>query len=68
MSGPVTPPATQAKRIHDALAEFYAFGAPEDLLKYALCDLRHMADTEGLCFGSVDQKAYRSYRKERDAQ
>ena len=60
-------PATQAKRIHDALAEFYTFGAAEDLLEYALCDLRHLADAAGLCFGSLDQRAYRSYQKERDA-
>ena len=34
-------------------------------MEYALCDLRHLADQHVICFGSMDQRGYRTYLQEK---
>lgn len=67
MSAPNNTPAIQAKRILDALTALYpdANGNVSELMEYALCDLRHLADQHVICFGSTDQKGYRTYLQEK---
>ncbi len=36
-----------------------------DAMSFALCDLRHLADQEGLAFGLWDRRGYRFYIAER---
>ena len=58
----------QSDRIKDALQAVY--DDTEDarsLLIYALCDLRHFADQNGLSFGLNDKAAHQLYRAERDS-
>ncbi|MBM1222770.1 MULTISPECIES: hypothetical protein [Rhodobacterales] len=67
MSAPNNTPDIQAARILDALTALYpdASGQVADLMEYALCDLRHLADQHVICFGSTDQKGYRTYLQEK---
>lgn len=60
-------PAIQAERIFDALTALYPDAADRVaiLMEYALCDLRHLADQHVICFGSTDQKGYRTYLQEK---
>lgn len=60
-------PDIQAERILEALGGLYSDTAADvgELIEYALCDLRHLADKHVLCFGSIDQKGYRTYRMEK---
>ncbi|WP_104494477.1 hypothetical protein [Paracoccus denitrificans] len=64
---PNNTPAIQADRILDALTALYpdASGHVADLMEYALCDLRHLADQHVICFGSMDQRGYRTYLQEK---
>ncbi|ATF04039.1 hypothetical protein PhaeoP75_04440 (plasmid) [Phaeobacter gallaeciensis] len=67
MSAPNNTPANQAERILDALNALYpdASSHVADLMEYALCDLRHLADQHVICCGSTDQKGYRTYLQEK---
>ena len=70
LQGQIVPnntPAIQADRILDALTALYpdASGHVADLMEYALCDLRHLADQHVICFGSMDQRGYRTYLQEK---
>ena len=67
MSAPNNTPAIQAERILDALTALYpdASGHVADLMEYALCDLRHLADQHVICFGSTDPRGYRTYLQEK---
>lgn len=64
---PNNTPAIQADRILDALTALYpdASGHVADLMEYALCDLRHLADQHVICFSSMDQRGYRTYLQEK---
>ncbi|WP_243613836.1 hypothetical protein [Shimia aestuarii] len=67
MSAAANAPAIQAERILKALNTLYpdTAGHVADLMAYALCDLRHLADQHVICFGSIDQKGYRTYLEEK---
>ena len=57
----------QSDRLMDALASLYGVDDAEDVLSYALCDLRHLADQNGLSFARYDKTAFQVYRAEKDA-
>lgn len=57
----------QSDRIIEALGALYDTDAAPDLLIYALCDLRHLADQCGLSFDQHDKNAFQYYRAEKDA-
>lgn len=38
---------------------------PEESIRDALADLRHLCDALGLDFGSIDTQAYQAYQKEK---
>lgn len=60
--------AVRAARMLDALRKFYddcVDEEPEVLLKYALCDLRHVADLElTISFAACDRSGYQLYLQE----
>ncbi len=58
----------QSDRIISALAELYGVDSVPDLLTYALCDLRHLADQSTLSFDRHDKNAFQYYRAEKDAE
>lgn len=57
--------AQQAERMLDALRDLYhdcVDEEPEVLLKYALCDLRHVVDLERtITFAACDRSGYTLY-------
>ncbi|MCT4557240.1 MAG: hypothetical protein N4A61_04180, partial [Pelagimonas sp.] len=57
----------QSDRIIEALSSLYDTDAASDLLIYALCDLRHLADQSNLLFDRHDKNAFQYYRAEKDA-
>ena len=61
--------ANRARRAKAALQAYRAYTgdmqcSPDEDLIDLLCDLRHFADLEGLCFGACDRIAYRHYVEE----
>jgi len=55
-----------ADRIMDAIADCFADceQIPSKLIIYALCDLRHLCDREGLGFAEQDRAAHALYLEE----
>lgn len=58
--------AASAARLRDALFDLYADcdQVPAPLISYALADLRHLCDCEGVSFAAKDKAGHLLYRAE----
>ena len=56
----------QSARMREALERLYdGWAVPEDVLTWALSDLRHFADKHELSFAECDRKAHQTYLEEK---
>lgn len=55
----------QSERILEALEYVYDIESPQELLTFALSDLRHFADINQLAFARCDREAFSVYQAER---
>ena len=56
----------QSARMREALERLYdGWAEPKDVLTWALSDLRHFADAQGLAFAECDRKAHQTYLEEK---